>query len=472
MKSLLLANPHSATPENPSTSQTIVNETRRSVLNVFNADPAHFEVVFVANATAGVKLVSEAFEGHKQGFGYYYHRDCHTSLVGVRELATNSKCFETDIDAEEWMTQSDQSDDELERLKLFAYPLQSNMNGRRLPQTWSTLLRCSPKASNAYTLVDAAAYVPTTPLNLCNQSTAPDFVVLSFYKMFGFPDLGALIVRKSAAGVFDHRRYFGGGTTDMITCHDEPWVARKEGSLAERLEDGSGPIRSILALRCAIENHATLFGTFREVSQHTEWLATYLYNTLSAMKHANGTALCHMYKDPDATYGDPRTQGSTIAFNIRNTDGSFIGSSRVGKLALERKIYIRAGSLCNPAGMAFSLCLNGADMKEAYNNGYRCGKEPDIHNGIPLGMVRVSFGAMSTMTDVEAFVNFVRTCFIEGKTEVENDEGDEDKTSSPPTLVGKENSEDQYENSEKTTKREISKLRECSWLCLMPYLRR
>jgi selenocysteine lyase/cysteine desulfurase len=51
-------------------------------------------------------------------------------------------------------------------------------------------------------LVDAAAYVPTQPLDL--SQVRPDFVGLSFYKMFGYPTgLGALLVRVDAAEVLN-----------------------------------------------------------------------------------------------------------------------------------------------------------------------------------------------------------------------------------------------------------------------------
>lgn len=51
----------------------------------------------------------------------------------------------------------------------------------------------------------------TPPLDLGEASTAPDFTALSFYKIFGFPDLGALIVRKSTVSVLERRKFFGGG---------------------------------------------------------------------------------------------------------------------------------------------------------------------------------------------------------------------------------------------------------------------
>ena len=49
--------------------------------------PNLFDLVFVANATAGIKLVAEGFSGLPKGFCYKYLRDAHTSLVGASRLA-------------------------------------------------------------------------------------------------------------------------------------------------------------------------------------------------------------------------------------------------------------------------------------------------------------------------------------------------------------------------------------------------
>jgi molybdenum cofactor sulfurtransferase len=235
---------------------------------------------------------------------------------------------------------------------------------------------------------------------------------LSFYKIFGFPNLGALIVRKEAAHAFDNRRYFGGGTTDMITCEGEkPWVARKQGRLHERLEDGTGPTHSIVALNIALSTHEELFGGMQSISAHTAWLAKCLYERLVSLRHANGTPVCEIYKDSKSNYGDAQTQGATVAFNIRRPDGSWVGSSEVGDDALKRNIYIRAGSVCNPAGTAHALGLSVDDLDELYMNGFRCGDDSDIKYG-PLGIVRVTFGAMSTLRDVDRFMAFMVGCYV------------------------------------------------------------
>ncbi|KAH8724829.1 pyridoxal phosphate-dependent transferase [Phaeosphaeriaceae sp. PMI808] len=435
MQNTILANPHSDA-SNPSISSIIVAEARLKVLQFFNCDSDHFDVVFTANATAAVKLVTECFSGIKEGFDYCYHRNCHTSLVGVRELSMRSHCFVSDEETESWIRGGHDTFEPTDsgRPTLFAYSVQSNMNGQRLPLDWANRLRKSEKSNDVYTLLDAAAFVSTGFLDLSNHVAAPDFTALSFYKIFGFPDLGALIVRKASSHILEHRRYFGGGTTEMVVCiGDKPWVARKEASLHARLEDGSIAIRSILALRCAIDSHRTVFGGMDKISKHTSWLAKKLYGRLSTLKHANGVPICHIYKSTKSTYGDPNTQGATIVFNVRRSDSTWMGPFTVGAMLRAQRIHVRTGSLCNPAGMACALDLSPTDIQMAFNEGFRCNQPEDIrHGGVLFGMVRVTIGAMSTLEDIETLVRFFedhivdRKCDARGETPLSNTDQDDD----------------------------------------------
>lgn len=409
MKASVLSNPHSDASR-PSFSALMVEQTRQKVLRLFNADPNHWDVVFTANATAAVKLVMECFAGHERGFDYLYHCNAHTSLVGVREQAQNSRCLATAEEMEYWMSGGRLLPDReaTTRPLLFAYPAQSNMNGERLPLKWASRVRGSPQHENTYTLLDAAALVSTTPLDLSNHVAAPDFVSMSFYKIFGFPDLGALIVRKASAHVLWRRKYFGGGTTEMIGCIDTPWVERKESTVHARLEDGTIAIRSILALSCAIDTHTNLFDGLAQVSKHTGWLAKTLHDRLAGLKHSNGMPVCHIYKAPTSKYGDSKSQGATVTFNVRKSDGSWKSGFDVGAMLRANDIHVRTGSLCNPAGMASALGLSAKDLRAAFDSGFRCNQPgADIRGDVPYGMIRATLGAMSTLGDVENLVGFV-----------------------------------------------------------------
>ena len=407
MISNLYGNPHSVSTASQNTSKR-VEEARLRLLDVFNASPDDYDVVFVANATAGIKLVADAFRDSDSGFRYGYHRDSHTSLIGIREVAREHMCFESDDDMAQWLRGRDMEDEDLPQL--VAYPAQSNMNGRRLPLNWCRMVR---QRNRAYTLLDAAAYVSTSALDLSDPSSAPDFTVTSLYKIYGFPDLGALIVRKESGNILRQRKYFGGGTVDMVVCMKEQWHVKKTESLHDHLEDGTLPIHSIMALHAAMDVHKDLFSSLKRVSEHCAYLASKLHDSLAALRHDNGEQVCKLCKDPRSDYADTATQGPIIAFNIRNAHGGWVANSEVEKLAAVRNIQLRTGGLCNPGGIASSLQLEPWEMKRNFSAGQRCGQEGDVMHGKPTGMIRLSLGAMSTIQDVHAFVAFMEEFFVE-----------------------------------------------------------
>lgn len=411
LRSSLFGNPHSASPASGLSTKR-VEAARASVLKYFNADSEHFDVVFVANATAAIKLVLDSF--CEQRFWFGYHKDAHNSVVGVRESAVDgARCFVSNDEVEQWIKQGPEPY-EHDGLVLFAYPAQSNMTGHRLPLSWSKQLRESRRRHSQHTfvLLDAASYLTTGRLDLSCYQSAPDFVSLSFYKIFGFPDLGALIVRKSAYDIMRRKRYFGGGTVDMVTAIGENFHAKKTESLHDCLEDGTLPFHSIAALEHALEIQRQLFGTAKQISKHTSWLTAWLSQELASFKHYNGSPVIVIYKEYHSVHGDSKTQGPIVAFSVQHSDGSFVGKSHVEKLSIACGFQLRTGGVCNPGGIASMLQLQPWEMKRNFTEGMRCGDDLDIIGGKPTGIIRVSLGAMTTCSDVRRFAEFVEFFFI------------------------------------------------------------
>jgi molybdenum cofactor sulfurtransferase len=407
----LCANPHSTSLASQATSKRI-ESLRLRLLSFFKADPDYFDLIFVANATAGIKLVAETFRDNPQGFWYGYHATAHTSLVGARELASSHKCFQSDDEVEAWISANCESKDADVRPRLFAYPAQSNMNGQRLPLSWIPRIQ-SVGSSNTYVLLDAAALASTAPVDLGDVQSAPDFLVTSLYKIFGFPDLGVLVVKRSASHVFNNRRYFGGGTVDMAVCEQPSWYARKQGALHEQIEDGSLPIHNILAIECALDTHQELFGTMERIMQHCAVLAQKLYDGLMEMRHHNLHSICEVYTSGQTDYFNYSKQGPVIAFNFLDSNRSYVDLQEVEKLAAIKNIQLRTGTLCNPGGVATALKLTSHEMKHFYSKGYRCGYNQDIVQNRPIGMCRVSIGPENTMQDIDKFLNFAREFFVD-----------------------------------------------------------
>src|SRR5215467_12287354 len=194
----LLGNPHSTNPAS-SKSAEFVNRVRGAVLAFFRASPDEWEVVFTANASQALKLIGESYP-FMRGDQFLLTFDNHNSVNGIREFARAAGAVATYVPVVLPEMRVDEHDlaTGLERAtagghNLFAYPAQSNFSGVQHPLEW--IERAHEKGWDV--LLDAAAFTATNRLDLSRWS--PDFVVQSFYKMFGYPTgVGCLLARKEA----------------------------------------------------------------------------------------------------------------------------------------------------------------------------------------------------------------------------------------------------------------------------------
>jgi molybdenum cofactor sulfurtransferase len=94
---------------------------------------------------------------------------------------------------------------------LFAYPAQSNYTGVQHPLDWIA----TAQARGWDVFLDAAAFAPTNRLDL--SQVQPEFVSLSFYKIFGYPTgVGCLLARRTALAKL-RRSWFAGGTVAIAS---------------------------------------------------------------------------------------------------------------------------------------------------------------------------------------------------------------------------------------------------------------
>ena len=207
----VFGNPHSDNPPSRrSTNQ--IQACRRHVLRFFNASPDDYTVVFTANASNALKLVGEAYP-FEPGDQLLLTFDNHNSVNGIREFdrARGARTryipvLPPDLVADDAIVERYLNERSVGGHNLFAYPAQSNFSGVQHPLEWIP----RAQALGWDVLLDAAAFVPTNPLDL--DRWRPEFVALSFYKMFGYPTgVGALVARRTALERL-HRPWFAGGT--------------------------------------------------------------------------------------------------------------------------------------------------------------------------------------------------------------------------------------------------------------------
>ena len=187
-----------------------VREMRHRILSHFNTTDQNYKVIFTSGATASCKLLAECFPLSTNDSTFMYLDECHTSVVGMRELSNSFKVVnEKDVNSKLFCDTKTNSN-------LFVFPAMSNFCGKKFPsKKWIDMSKDVSHKNHKqwHILLDAASYVSTNQLDL--EDTQPDFVCISFYKIFGYPTgIGALLVKCSALNTLK-KKYFGGGTVDM-----------------------------------------------------------------------------------------------------------------------------------------------------------------------------------------------------------------------------------------------------------------
>uniref|UniRef100_A0A8D2BZY8 Molybdenum cofactor sulfurase n=1 Tax=Sus scrofa TaxID=9823 RepID=A0A8D2BZY8_PIG len=411
----LYGNPHSQNISSKLTYET-VEQVRYRILAHFCTSPEDYTVIFTAGSTAALKLVAEAFPWvspgpESSGSRFCYLTDSHTSVVGMRKVTTAMNVTCIPVRPEDmWLAEKQDAaaagDPDHQPPHLFCYPAQSNFSGSRYPLSWigevkSGQMRPVSAPGKWYVLLDAAAYVGTSPLDLSVHQA--DFVPISFYKIFGFPTgLGALLVNNRTAPLL-RKTYFGGGTAAAYLAGEDFYIPRE--SVAERFEDGTISFLDVIALKHGFDALENLTGGMECIRQHTFTLARYTYASLTALRYPNGAPVVRIYSDSE--FSSPEVQGPVISFNVLDDDGNIIGYSQVDKMASLHNIHVRTGCFCNTGACQRHLGISDEMVKKHLQAGHVCGDDMDLINGQPTGSVRISFGYMSTLEDAQAFLRFI-----------------------------------------------------------------
>ena len=398
LQDTVFGNPHSVNPTS-SAASALVERARAAVLRYFNAPESEYACIFTANATGALRLVGEAYP-FEPGDRFLATFDNHNSVNGIREFA-RAKGAQTayvpleapDLRVADGVLERYLDDAVPDGRNLFAFPGQSNFSGVKHPLEW-----IAPAQERGWdVIVDAAAFAPTNRLDL--SVFKPDFVPISFYKMFGYPTgLGALLARRPALRGLQ-RPWFSGGTVVAANVQGDLVVPQSGHAL---FEDGTVDYLGIPAIEIGLR-HLERIG-IDTVSQRVDALGSWLLEELQGLRHSNGRPATRIY---GPTTWDRR--GGTIAFNFLHPDGHVVDERFVDILAAAHNISLRTGCFCNSGAgeIAFSLSrdtLIGAEFAE--------GMILDDYIklvGMPSGgAVRVSLGLVTNFSDVYRFMSFAR----------------------------------------------------------------
>ena len=399
----IYGNPHSDNPSSQATTK-LVNQVRAYVLRYFNASPDEYVAIFTSNATGALKLVGESYP-FSPGNRYLMTFDNHNSVNGIREYARAKGATITyvPIVPPDLRLDVDKLVDCLDQAQqgghnLFAYPAQSNFSGVQHSLEW--IAQAQTKGWDV--MLDAAAYVPTSRLDLSRWH--PDFVPLSFYKMFGYPTgVGCLVARKASLAKL-RRPWFAGGTITIASVQAETYHLA-QGEVA--FEDGTINYLSLPAVEIGLK-HIEAIG-LEMIHERVTCLTGWLLDTLLALRHRNGARLVRVYGPVDTTL-----RGGTIAVNFYDPQGSLINHRRVEELASQLDISVRTGCFCNPGAGEVAHGLTRAEIEQAFKNADRMTFEQflsvlESEAGKSAGAVRISVGLMTNFADVYRFMTFAQS---------------------------------------------------------------
>ncbi len=392
----IFGNPHSTNPTSMLSTEYI-EQTRKAVLNFFKANDDYY-CVFTANATQALKIVGESYPfDHKSYLLLLF--DNHNSVNGIREYAKRKGAsfdycpvylYDLRIDENKLLQKLTSSN--FKHNKLFAYPAQSNVSGVKHDLKWIEIAH-----QNGWdVLLDAAAFVPTNSLNL--QEVKPDYVSISFYKIFGYPTgVGALLIQKKAFDKLD-KPWFAGGTVSYAS------VTMPEFFLVEnqeRFEEGTLNYLSIPAVKIGLDWIAKL--GMDAIQTRLFCLTDYLLNELQNLKHYNGKNLIHVFGPANS---DKR--GATIIINFFDAEENKIEVEEIEQKATRKNISIRIGCFCNPGIDEITNCIT-SDELEVFYSSRSDNKFDKIHFlGKMRGAIRISLGLMSNYEDCMCFISFCK----------------------------------------------------------------
>lgn len=398
-----LGNPHSDNPTSAASSE-LVAEARAAVRQFFNAAEDDYEVVFTANASGALKLVGEAYP-FSPGGALLLSYDNHNSVNGIREFARHKGAVvayvparRPDLRLDEVLLRRALEGTGTQSERLFAYPAQSNFSGVLHPLGWVD----EAQALGWDVLLDCAAYAPTNTLDL--SAVKPDFVTLSFYKMFGYPTgIGALLARRQKLAKL-RRPWFAGGTITVASVQDEGWYRLAAG--AAGFEDGTVDYLGLPAVTIGLRYLESI--GVAAIHERTCALTAWLLEEMQRLRHSNGAPVVRVF----GPAGMER-RGATIALLLLDPDGRAYDVYQVEASAGRQRISIRTGCFCNPGDGEVAHELTREDMQRCFHDTdtvvtrVQCQRVIEDATGKVPNTIRVSLGLASTFSDLHRFMEFV-----------------------------------------------------------------
>ncbi|TKY45096.1 Molybdenum cofactor sulfurase 3 [Spatholobus suberectus] len=372
-------------------------------MGFLNVSENDYFMVFTANRTSAFKLVADSYQfqtSRRLLTVYDYESEAVEAMIGfsekrgARAMSAEFSWPRLRIQTGKLRKMIENKRKKKKRKGLFVFPLSSRVTGARYPYLWMSIAQ----ENGWHVLVDACALGPKDMDCFGLSLFQPDFLICSFYKVFGEnpSGIGCLFIKKSAisslesspsAGIVNlvpekqpHQLSDDSSGTDIelkhkplpTSLHDEkPFpltsfsgpIQTRQSEIAEEgeppdsklkapqcseIEEVQEPVQTLeknnvqesendrFDIHCRCLDQVDSLGLIL-ITNRSRYLTNWLVNSMLKLKHPNtqGVPLVKIY-GPKVKFN----RGSALAFNIFDWKGEKVEPALVQKLADRSNISI------------------------------------------------------------------------------------------------------------------------------------
>ncbi|KAG0468819.1 hypothetical protein HPP92_018147 [Vanilla planifolia] len=202
---------------------TAEDDVKTQVMAYLNIPENEYSIVFTANRGSAFRLLAEfyPFQTKKKLLTMFDHESQSVSLMAQRAREKGARVYNANF---KWPTLkvcnselkkhmwSKKKRKRVSAVGLFVFPVQSRVSGMKYPYKWMAMAQ----QNNWHVLLDAGSLGPLDMSSLGLSLYRPDFIITSFYRVFGSDPtgFGCLLIKKSVMGCLQNKN--GGTGSGMV----------------------------------------------------------------------------------------------------------------------------------------------------------------------------------------------------------------------------------------------------------------
>ncbi|XP_076923376.1 uncharacterized protein LOC143585479 [Bidens hawaiensis] len=321
---------------------------RKRIMEFMNVSGDDYSMIITTNKSSAFKIVSETYPfqtSRKLLTVYDYKSEAVDAMVttsekrGAKVMSAEFKWPRMRIHSAKLRRLVERNRKKKKPRGLFVFPLQSRTTGASYSYQW--MLKA--QENGWHVLLDACALGPKDMDSFGLSLIRPDFLICSFYKVFGEnpSGFGCLFVKKSIIPIMEDSCV---GIATLVPAKNSSFHSDEEhsGTDLDLQIVAHGETNKSLQTKYRGLDHVDSLGLM-QTSMRTRCLINWLINALTKLEYPNTET-----KTPLVQIYGPRIRfdrGPALAFNIYDWKGEKVEPSLVQKLSDRNNISLSQGSL-------------------------------------------------------------------------------------------------------------------------------